>query len=179
MKVVKATRARDFGSSLTSSAGTITFDGNGNGFAEDEVAEVFAAQGKVEILGDFAAQETKSPATKAAEQLEGTQKQEKEEEKEEDTSGEDTSSEEKEEEETEEKGSEDVSKDEGGESTDATEQKEEQKELSEEEKTALREILQGYDRDALKTLLKDNNVEFKGNGSNESFIDLIIENNLV
>lgn len=51
--------------------------------------------------------------------------------------------------------------------------------LSDEEKVAMKELLAEKTRDELKEILNAAEVEYKKTGSNEYFIDSIIENNLV
>ena len=50
---------------------------------------------------------------------------------------------------------------------------------TEEETSELKTLLEGHSNADLKAILTEGKVEFKGNSSNATLIDLIIENNLI
>jgi len=163
MQKVKSNRDWDANSSITNNLGTVNFDEKCEADVSNEMAALLNSQGKVTLVG----KETKDPTPAATpvkeievvneEIIDPNADPEPEAIKEPVTDPPQNGK---------------VDEEEVEEDTPP-------EPLSEQEKADLVEVLSEHSNKELKAILTEGEVEFKGNSSNETLINLIVENNLI
>jgi hypothetical protein len=158
MQKVKSNRDWDANSSITNNLGTVNFDDKCEADVSNEMAALLNSQGKVTLVG----KETKDPTTTPVKEIEVVDEEiidpnadpEPEAIKEPVTDPPQNGKVDEEE---------DTPPD----------------PLSEQEKADLVEVLSKHSNKELKAILTEGEVEFKGNSSNETLVNLIVDNNLI
>jgi hypothetical protein len=163
MQKVKSNRDWDANSSITNNLGTVNFDDKAEAEVSNEMAALLNSQGKVTLVG----KETKdpTPTTTPVKEIEVVDEEiidpnadpEPEAIKEPVTDPPQNGK---------------VDEEEVEEDTPP-------EPLSEQEKADLVEVLSKHSNKELKAILTEGEVEFKGNSSNETLVNLIVDNNLI